>query len=135
MRAYAGWMEQAIRDLQVAKETMEKIGAYEWVCFQAQQAAEKAVKAVLEALGEYSRGHLIKELMARIEGKMNVNLSDLMECAEFLDLQYTPTRYPNIHAGVAPTRIYGPSTARRALSCSERIVEEMKSLLERLGRR
>lgn len=39
------WMDQAERDLQHARSDVDG-GYYEWACFSAQQAAEKAVKAV-----------------------------------------------------------------------------------------
>lgn len=38
------WINQAIRDFEVAKSLKES-GSYEWACFAAHQAAEKAVKA------------------------------------------------------------------------------------------
>jgi len=39
------WLRQALRDLEHAKRSVE-LGDYEWACFAAQQAAEKAVKAL-----------------------------------------------------------------------------------------
>jgi len=41
----ADWLRQALRDLEHAKRSVE-LGDYEWACFAAQQAAEKAVKAL-----------------------------------------------------------------------------------------
>jgi len=43
------WFKQAQRDLESAKAQMED-GFFEWTCFIAQQAAEKAVKAVYQKL-------------------------------------------------------------------------------------
>ena len=40
------WLAQAFRDLEQA-EASRRDGRHEWACFAAQQAAEKAVKAVL----------------------------------------------------------------------------------------
>ncbi len=39
------WMKQAIRDLEHAEES-RRTGRHEWACFAAEQAAEKAVKAL-----------------------------------------------------------------------------------------
>ncbi|MGQ9595911.1 MAG: HEPN domain-containing protein [Thermoproteota archaeon] len=40
------WLRQAERDLKAAGDSFVS-GNYKWACFQAQQAAEKALKAVL----------------------------------------------------------------------------------------
>jgi HEPN domain-containing protein len=42
------WMRQANKDLRHAERSLE-FGDYEWACFAAQQAAEKAVKALYES--------------------------------------------------------------------------------------
>lgn len=41
------WMDEAEGDLEHAKSDTER-GYYNWACFSAQQAAEKAVKAVFQ---------------------------------------------------------------------------------------
>ena len=43
-------MDQAQGDLEHAKHDLQA-GFYDWTCFSAQQAAEKAVKAVFQKLG------------------------------------------------------------------------------------
>jgi len=42
------WMDEAEWDLEHAKNDM-KSGFYNWACFSAQQASEKAVKAVFKS--------------------------------------------------------------------------------------
>jgi HEPN domain-containing protein len=44
------WLRQAKRDLEHAQHALEDED-YEWSCFAAQQAAEKAVKALYQKLG------------------------------------------------------------------------------------
>jgi len=44
------WLAQALRDLEASKNSARS-GFHEWACFQAQQAAEKAVKALFHGLG------------------------------------------------------------------------------------
>ena len=44
------WVRQAEKDLKASKNSL-KSGDYEWACFQAQQAAEKALKSILYARG------------------------------------------------------------------------------------
>ena len=50
-------MSEAGRDLEAAEHQL-KGGFYEWACFLAQQAADKAVKAVFQKLGAETSGHL-----------------------------------------------------------------------------
>jgi HEPN domain-containing protein len=45
----ADWLRQAERDLEHAHHALED-GDYEWAAFAAQQAAEKAVKALYQRL-------------------------------------------------------------------------------------
>jgi HEPN domain-containing protein len=52
----ADWMRQAKRDMEMAEKARES-GYYEWSCFIAHQAAEKAVKAVYQAHGGSAIGH------------------------------------------------------------------------------
>lgn len=44
------WMDQARRDLESARWQAQG-GYYEWACFVAHQAAEKAIKAVYQRRG------------------------------------------------------------------------------------
>jgi HEPN domain-containing protein len=44
------WFKQAEKDLKAAKNSLQSAD-YEWACFQAQQAAEKALKSILYAKG------------------------------------------------------------------------------------
>jgi HEPN domain-containing protein len=43
------WFRQALRDLEHAIRSLEQ-GDYEWACFAAHQASEKAVKALYQKL-------------------------------------------------------------------------------------
>jgi HEPN domain-containing protein len=65
------WMDQAQGDLGHAQHDLAH-GFYDWACFSAQQAAEKAVKAVFQKLGAEAWGHsvadLLKELAHRYPG-------------------------------------------------------------------
>lgn len=46
MRRHEDWLKQAYSDLQAAEDSAGS-DHHEWACFQAQQAAEKALKALL----------------------------------------------------------------------------------------
>jgi len=58
-------------------ENSYRIGDYNWACFAAQQAAEKAVKAlILHVLGEYPRGHDLVKLYRKIRDYIEIKLSE-----------------------------------------------------------
>jgi HEPN domain-containing protein len=97
-------MKQAVKDLENAKH--ELAGRYyEWSCFIAQQAAEKAVKAVFQKLGAEAFGHSVTGLLENLPGEMRPS-EDLMDAAKELDKAYIPTRYPNAHPQGAPYEYY-----------------------------
>ncbi len=53
---YPDWFRQAEADLRHARHSLEQ-GDFEWSCFAAHQAAEKAIKAVFLKLGMDAWGH------------------------------------------------------------------------------
>lgn len=63
-------INQAERDLKVAEELMED-ESFEWSCFVAQQAAEKAIKAVFQKLNAVAWGHSIFDLIYENSVKEN----------------------------------------------------------------
>ncbi len=65
MERSADWIEQARGVLQHARHDLA--GAYfEWACFSAQQAAEKAVKAVFQKFGSEAWGHSVADLLQEL---------------------------------------------------------------------
>jgi HEPN domain-containing protein len=58
-------MDQAVGDLEHARSDRER-GFYEWACFSAQQAAEKAVKAVFQKMGAEAWGYSIADLLQEL---------------------------------------------------------------------
>lgn len=57
------WINQANQDLHTAQGLLDQ-GSFEWSCFVAQQAAEKAVKAVIQKLNAVAWGHSVHELLS-----------------------------------------------------------------------
>jgi len=121
------WIKQAIRDLKTADE-VAKSGSFEWSCFVAQQAAEKAVKAVFQKLNAAAWGHSVLDLMKILSNKVSVS-EELVNCARSLDRYYVPTRYPNSFDSGSPYEYFTGKDAEHALVCSRRIIEFCKSLL------
>lgn len=113
MERSADWLNQAQGDLAHAKNDLAD-GFYDWSCFSAQQAAEKAVKAVLYREGGEAWGH---------------SVADLLDAGLELDKVYIAARDPDAHPSGAPrnryTRIEGP----RLVEYAERIIQFCESHL------
>ncbi|MGA1844571.1 MAG: HEPN domain-containing protein [bacterium] len=110
------WLRQAEADLKAANDSA-KDGNYEWSCFQAQQGAEKSLKAYLYSLGYTSfTTHSIKLLVKECR-KKEKEFAQLEEAARILDAYYIPTRYPNgLDEDIAPVDYYDKEDAERCLS-------------------
>lgn len=124
------WMTQARGDLSHASHDLDG-GFYEWCCFSAQQAAEKAVKAVFQRLGGEAWGHSVADLLDELPSRLEIPDS-LREMALELDKAYIPTRYPNAHPAGAPKDRYTRGEAERLTGYAERIVELCQGLLASL---
>ncbi|CAG0995216.1 MAG: HEPN domain-containing protein [Candidatus Methanoperedens sp.] len=78
MRRHEDWLKQADSDLCAAEDSASS-NHYEWACFQAQQAAEKALKALIISKGSESRIHSIKFLLTNLP--LNISVSDQIQNA------------------------------------------------------
>jgi HEPN domain-containing protein len=124
MRRANDWFRQAELDVDAAATVLA--GDHpEWACFIAQQAAEKAVKAVHEAEGIEAWGHSVAGLVDA--------LSDVPErvsnAAKALDKHYIPARYPNAHPAGAPGDSYTRAEAERALDEAREVLDFVRSRL------
>ena len=72
MNRYKDWLDQAERDLRRAHLDV-KYEFWEWACFTSQQAAEKAVKALLMNRGITAWGHAITPMLSRLEDARFLN--------------------------------------------------------------
>jgi len=115
------WFNQAMRDLEQAQDSQSD-GRHEWACFAAQQAAEKAVKALHLHLGQEAWGHVIAKLFQELPESVQVP-ANLLEKARVLDNFYIPARYPNSHPQGAPFEHYGPLQSEAALSYASEIID------------
>ncbi len=89
----AQWLRYAKKDLELASIEMPPEGVLELLCFHAQQAVEKALKAVLVSRGEAPpRTHDIAILLEQIEAFTSVP-SNLLSASR-LNEYAVWTRYP-----------------------------------------
>ena len=119
----ADWLRQAQKDLEKARLDVDS-GYYEWACFTAQQAAEKALKALVQRLHGEAWGHGTKALLENLPYK---DSGSLIEDARFLDKMYIPTRYPNGLPEGIPHDYFTKSEAEQAVRAAERICEWCES--------
>lgn len=107
------WLRQAERDMAQAEDA-RRAERHEWACFAAQQAAEKAVKALHLFLGQEAWGHVIARLLRELPDQVMVP-EELVEQARVLDNFYIPTRYPNGHPEGPPFEHYGTLQSEEAI--------------------
>lgn len=110
---WADWYAQARHDLEQARASSEA-GRYDWACFAAHQAAEKAVKALHLRHGQEAWGHVVARLLADLPDAVRPD-PDLIDAGRVLDTFYIPTRCPDSHADGPPFEHYGRLQGEEAL--------------------
>lgn len=120
------WFAQSEKDLAHARAARED-GSHEWACFAAQQAAEKAVKALHLVSGQEASGHVIARLLAELPP--SVDAAHLVDKAKVLDNFYVATRYANGHPEGAPFEHYGPLQSDQAIAYAGEIIDFVRARL------
>jgi HEPN domain-containing protein len=113
------WLNQAQRDIAQAEASLRD-GFYEWACFAAQQAADKAVKALIQSVGGEAWGHSVASLMDTLPD--HVRPSNLREEALELDQAYIPSRHPNVHPAGFPGSTYTRKMAERLIGYARKVL-------------
>ena len=121
------WFLQAERDLEQAEASRGE-RRHEWACFAAQQAAEKAVKALHLFKGQEAWGHVIARLLRDLPVEVPENL---VEQAKVLDTFYIPTRYPNAHPEGPSFEHYGSLQSTEAIQYAGKILDFVRAKMAR----
>jgi len=122
------WLISAREDLEYARHAATG-GYHAPACFHAQQAAEKAVKAVHYKRGARAViGHNIRSLIETLDPR-EPSLDQLRDVARELDLFYIATRYPNGLAAGTPGEAFSSPQSSRALDLAERILNGVEELV------
>ncbi len=105
------WWRQAESDLKTAEVLFDE-GAFDACAFHAQQAAEKAVKALLYLRGLRPFGHSVTALQ---EGFPTPE-PEVENAAVGLDKHYISARYPDAFEDKIPAEFYSYELAKEALT-------------------
>ncbi|MEM1560701.1 MAG: HEPN domain-containing protein [Ignisphaera sp.] len=123
---FRDWLRQSERNM-VSAVANYREGIYEEVCFESHQAAEKAIKALLNYLNKERRGHSLLFLVS--EASIEVP-EEVRRCILELDKHYIPSRYPDIFDEGAPLDYYTKEDAEKCLSCANKVIEWVKSIVK-----
>jgi len=123
------WFEDAEYDLEAAKDSL-RMKRYNWACFQAQQASEKALKAVLIKHGKRAiLTHSIRDLIEECE-RFIPSLKSFEREVYLLDAMYIASRYPNgIISNLPPSKYFTKEDAELCIKLSESILKEVRKYL------
>lgn len=125
------WLEQANEDLTTATILFEA-ERYGPCAFYCQQAAEKALKAVLYAAGERPWGHSIPSLLDQACVVLGMAQAEAPAAeVEVLDEHYMRPRYPDSQPEVAAQ--YSKSTAELALEYARTVLAFAKRGIADVG--
>jgi len=125
------WFQTAESDLETAR-VLHRNRRYAHACFHAQQAGEKAVKALWYLRAGDPWGHSVQKLIADLESfdtGLFAALRGLLPDGSKLDKYYIPTRYPNGLPDLVPDEAYLEDDALSAIALSEKLMERIRSIL------
>ncbi|MEM2576844.1 MAG: HEPN domain-containing protein [Candidatus Bathyarchaeia archaeon] len=121
------WMKQAESDLRKAENDLK---TYDWdsAAFWSQQAAEKALKALLLNFGKSYRGHNLLELRDILKTDAGLDVGLIEKELKELTIHYTISRYPNA-ANALPIELYDQEKAYELVEKARKVVEWVKRYL------
>jgi HEPN domain-containing protein len=125
------WLDTAKDDLDSAKILMNS-GKFAHACFHAQQAAEKAVKAIWYHEDIDPWGHSIQRLIEDLQSENETifnSIKEFIDPGRILDRFYIPTRYPNGLPDITPSMAFTRSDAESCIAHAKHILDCVFDLL------
>lgn len=111
---------------------LKENGKFAHSCFHAQQAGEKALKAVWYFADADPWGHSIKKLIEDLNSvdlKLYQRLESYTRIGMLLDRFYIPTRYPNGLPDITPDVAFTDEDADTCITYSKKIIDEVRLIL------
>jgi len=127
------WFKTAEDDLDSSR-VLHQNRKYAHACFHAQQAGEKALKAIWYLADADPWGHSISKLindLQQVDLKLHSRLEPIKKNAILLDRFYIPTRYPNGLPGITPAEAYLEEDAIGCIEQAEKILTTIELLLKK----
>lgn len=119
---FARWRRAADRAM-AAVDAQAVAGLHEWACFQAEQAAQLAIKALLHGVGAEAWGHDLAGLAARAAAVLGDEWGRAnARAAEVLSRFYLPTRYPDAVPDGIPGDRYDEQDTAAALAAARQLI-------------
>jgi HEPN domain-containing protein len=125
------WLTTADDDIDSAV-ILKNNGKFAHSCFHAQQAGEKALKAVWYFADADPWGHSTKKLIEDlnfVDLKLYQKLESYIKMAMVLDRFYIPTRYPNGLPDITPDEAFSDEDADTCITYYKKIIDEVRSIL------
>lgn len=117
------WWEQAKSDLNAAKNSL-KSRNFDWACFQAQQAAEKGLKAFyIQEFNTFKKIHDLSFFAKELKAP-----DKILELCFRLSPVYAETRYPD-GSGKIPARRFSEEDTQKNIKHAEVILEWLEKEL------
>jgi len=127
MERSGDWLRQAERDLDKARLDHEH-GYFDWACFTAHQAAEKALKALYQSRNLSVRGHSLLHLLRGMAADAEPS-EELLHAARVLDRYYVEARYPNGFPEGAPLDYFDAQLSQEAADAADAILRHCRGHL------
>ena len=127
------WFRSARLTLESAKRDALH-GDFNWACFKAHQAVEKALKA-LWGVGSPRVGHALNKLLDYVK-ELGIEVPQEVEKAcNRLNKYYIPTRYPDAWSEGIPEEHFTRDDAEEAIKLAELVLSWVEDTWRRLFRK
>ena len=130
-REASRWLTTADSDLDTAT-ILRQSGKFAHSCFHAQQAGEKAIKALWIFADADPWGHSIKkriEDLEHVDARLHKIFEPFARMGMMLDRFYIPTRYPNGLPDITPDAAFTEEDAVTCIDNSRQILDAVHTYL------
>jgi len=129
---YSRWIKSAYKTIQSAYNDLRN-SDYNWSCFKAHQAAEKAIKSILWGVGKPRTSHSLVHLIRYLAEELHASVpEEVNEACIILSKFYTITRYPDAWSEGMPEEYFSAGEAEEAIKLARLVLEWAEELWKKL---